>query len=90
VVGKIAGDRELASVQRRIAKTVDAVFGDEFQGDEITSWASSWFFKAFNRRDRRVRREKQIADFRVEIGFAEMENLNSSAFSAVKSFGLSV
>ena len=37
VIGQVAGDRELAAVQRRVAETVDAVLGHELQRDEVAA-----------------------------------------------------
>ena len=40
VIGQIAGDGQLAAVERRVAETVDAVLGLELQRDEVAPRAA--------------------------------------------------
>ncbi len=40
VIGKVAGDGQLASVQRRIAQAVNAVFGHQLQRHEVAAGAT--------------------------------------------------
>ena len=58
MIAQIAGDGELASVERRVADAVETVFGDELQRDEVAAGtadddfafddAHSWFQTAFS------------------------------------------